>query len=349
MNNVLITGGLGFIGSHTICELYNKNNYSNFINFNVIILDNLINSSIKQIELIEQIIYPNKIIFVNGSINDFNTLDNIFKNYNIGSVIHFAALKCVSESINDPLLYYNNNVCGTINLLTIMNKYNVHNLIFSSSSTVYGNQMPPLIENVITGQNITNPYGKSKFIIEEMLKDLNGWNICILRYFNPIGAHPSGLIGENPNGVPNNLMPYILNVCKNIHFNLNDELYQHLKVYGSNYNTIDGFCVRDYIHVVDLACAHVKALNKILLDEKKISIYNLGTGKGTSVLELINCFEDVNNVKIPYKLYPNRPGDIPESYCDSSKAEIELGWKANYTIKDMCLDSWNYAVHVLKK
>jgi UDP-glucose 4-epimerase len=342
MSNILVTGGLGFIGSHTICELYINN-------FNVIVLDNLVNSSVEQIELIEKIIYPNKIIFVKGSINDYNLLDEIFTSYNIVSVIHFAALKSVSESISDPLLYYNNNVGGTINLLTIMSKYNIHNLIFSSSATVYGNAMPPFIETDTTGQNITNPYGKSKFIVEEMLKDLNGWNICILRYFNPIGAHPSGLIGENPNGIPNNLMPYILNVCKNNHFKLNNTIYQHLKVYGSNYNTNDGSGVRDYIHVVDLACAHVKALKKILLDEKKISIYNLGTSNGTSVLELINCFENVNNIKIPYQLYPNRLGDIAESYCDSTKAELELEWKANYTIKDMCIDSWNYILNISTK
>jgi UDP-glucose 4-epimerase len=343
MKNLLITGGLGFIGSHTVCELYTNNN-----NFNVIILDNLCNSSIEQIKLIEKIIYPNKIIFVKGSINDSRLLDSIFINYHISAVIHFAALKSVTESINEPLLYYNNNVCGTINLLTIMNKYNVHNFIFSSSATVYGNQKSPIVESDTTGHKITNPYGKSKFIIEEMLKDLNGWNICILRYFNPIGAHTSGLIGENPNGIPNNLMPYILNVGKNTHFNMNDTIYQHLKVYGLNYDTVDGSGVRDYIHVVDLANAHIKSLEKILLDEKKVSIYNLGTGKGTSVLELIKCFEDTNNIKIPYEIYPNRPGDIAESYCDVSKAEIELGWKRKYTIKEMCLDSWNYVLHLHK-
>lgn len=264
MKYILITGGLGFIGSHTVCELYANNH-----NFNVIILDNSCNSSIQQIELINKIIYPNKIIFIEGSILDSHLLDNIFKSYDILAVIHFAALKSVSESINEPLLYYSNNVCGTINLLNLMNKYNIHNFIFSSSATVYGNQKSPIVESDTTGQNITNPYGKSKFIVEEILKDLHEWNICILRYFNPIGAHSSGLIGENPNGIPNNLMPYILNVCRNTYFNLNESIYEHIKVYGVNYDTIDGSGVRDYIHVVDLANAHIKALYKILLNQKK--------------------------------------------------------------------------------
>jgi len=334
MYNILITGGLGYIGSHTIVELNKTENY------NLIVIDNLSNSASDIITNIEKLISPNKLIFFRGDILNTELLIHIFNTYPIKAVIHFASLKSVGQSVDNPLLYHYNNVGGTINLLTVMENYNVRNLIFSSSATVYGAQQSPLNEDLLTGNNITNPYGKTKFIIEEMLKDLKNWNIIILRYFNPIGAHESGLIGENPIGIPNNLMPYILNVGK---YNKTNNNYNHLKVFGNDYDTVDGTCIRDYIHVGDLAKAHVKSLEKLLDNDLiNINIYNLGSGKGTSVLELINTFQSVNNVQVPYKFYPKRQGDIAQSYCIADKALKELDWKTEKTIDDMCRDSWNY-------
>jgi UDP-glucose 4-epimerase len=339
MYNILITGGLGYIGSHTIVEFYNKDNNIEKI-YNIIVIDNLSNSSSNIINNIEKLISPNKLIFFRGDILNTGLLIHIFTTYPIDAVIHLASLKSVGQSVDNPLLYHYNNVGGTINLLTIMENFNVRNLIFSSSATVYGSQKSPLTEELKTGNDITNPYGKTKFIIEEIIKDFKTWNIIILRYFNPIGAHETGLIGENPIGIPNNLMPFILNVGK---YNKTNSNYNHLKVFGNDYNTIDGTCIRDYIHVVDLAKAHIKSLDKLLHNNlPNISIYNLGSGKGTSVLELINTFQLVNNIQIPYKFYDKRQGDIAESYCVAEKAYKELGWKTEKTIEDMCRDSWNF-------
>ena len=322
MKTILVTGGLGFIGSHTIIELLE-------INCNVVIIDNLSNSSTTVIDKIKKI--TNKdIIFYKCDILDTSQLHNIFKTYNIYCVIHFAGLKSVSESIEKPLEYYHNNVSGTINLLQCMEKFHVKNLIFSSSSTVYGNTQPPFTENNETGKNITNTYGRTKYLIEEILKDLIGWNIFILRYFNPIGAHESGLIGDDPNGIPNNLMPYIIKVASK-------EL-PILNIFGNNYNTNDGTAKRDFIHVTDLAKAHVNCINYF----KGIQILNLGTGSSTSVLELVNTFKKVNNIDIPYIFKEKRSGDIEDSYCVSDKAKEIIKWEANKNIVDMCKDSYNF-------
>ena len=323
MNCILVTGGLGFIGSHTVVELLQQK-------YNVIIVDNLSNSTIETLDKIKKINDSN-ITFYKGDILDESFLMDIFTKNDVYAVIHFAGLKSVSESVTDPINYYENNVAGTVNLLKVMKKHNVKNLIFSSSATVYGNNIAPFTEESKTGINITNPYGRTKYLIEEILKDLTGWNIFSLRYFNPIGCHPSGLIGENPNGVPNNLMPYLMKVASN--------KFPFLNVYGDDYNTIDGTGVRDYIHVVDLAKAHVKALQKL---KTGFTSLNLGTGKGTSVLELIEIFQRVNNIRLPYKICPRREGDIDISICDPTKANIYLEWYATLTIEDMCKDSWGF-------
>ena len=322
MKTILVTGGLGFIGSHTTVELLE-------MNYNVIVVDNLSNSNINMIDKIKRIT-DKDIIFYKCDILETDKLNNIFKTYNIDSVIHFAGLKAVSESIEKPLEYYHNNVSGTVNLLQCMEKFNVKNLIFSSSSTVYGNTLPPFTENNETGKNITNPYGRTKYLIEEILKDLNGWNIFILRYFNPIGAHKSGLIGDNPNGIPNNLMPYIIKVA-------NKEL-PILNIFGNDYNTTDGTAKRDFIHVVDLAKAHVNCIDHF----SNIQILNLGTGNSTSVLELVETFKKVNNVHIPYIFEGRRNGDIEDSYCVSDKAKRIIKWNATKNIIDMCKDSYNF-------
>jgi UDP-glucose 4-epimerase len=324
MHNILITGGLGFIGSHTIIELLKYD-------YNIIIIDNLSNSNHDIIEKIKIISNSNNIKLYIGDILDLNLLNEIFISFVIYSVIHFAGLKSVNDSISEPLKYYENNVSGTINLLNVMKKYNIKNFIFSSSATVYGNTKAPFNENSQTGINITNPYGKSKYLIEEILKDLHDWNIYCLRYFNPIGCHESGLIGDDPNGIPNNIIPYILKVVSG--------KIPYLNIYGNDYNTIDGTGVRDYIHVVDLAKAHVKAIENLKCG---FNVINLGTGNGTSVLELVNQFEKINNIKIPYKLSERREGDVDISYCDTSKAEYFLNWKAEKTISDMCKDSCNF-------
>lgn len=326
---VLVTGCAGYIGSHTCVELLNNN-------YEVIGLDNFSNSSKDVLDKIKKI--TNKTIkFYEGNMLDRNILDKIFTENKIDFVIDFAAYKAVGESVKKPVEYYTNNVSSVLVLLDMMKKYNCKNIIFSSSATVYGDpKVIPITEECEVG-NTTNPYGTSKLMCEQILKDLyksdNEWNVVILRYFNPIGAHESGLIGERPNGIPANLMPYITKVAKK-------EL-ECLSVFGNDYNTKDGTGVRDYIHVVDLAKGHVKALEKISKDNG-LFIYNLGTGIGYSVLDIINTFEKVNNIKINYKIAPRRAGDIAACYSSADKALKELGFKATKTLEDMCRDSWNF-------
>lgn len=327
---VLVTGGLGFIGSHTVVELLNNNT-------EVVIIDNLSNSKKEVLDLIERITNKRPKLYIMDYLEQ-EKLSQVFEENNIDLVMNFAGYKAVGESVQQPLKYYHNNVSGAIVLLETMKKHNIKNFIFSSSATVYGEpETIPITEECRTG-GTTNPYGTSKLMIEQILKDLyksdNTWNICILRYFNPIGAHQSGLIGENPNGIPNNLMPYITKVASG-------EL-EVLNVYGNDYNTKDGTGVRDYIHVVDLAKGHIKAMEKLEKEKSGIYIYNLGTGNGYSVLEIINNFEKVNNIKINYKITERRPGDIAECYTNPNKALYELGWKAELGIEEMCRDSWNY-------
>lgn len=328
---ILITGGLGYIGSHTAIKLLEQNK-------EIIILDNLYNSKIEVLNSIE-IITGEKPLLYQTDLLDINGIEKVFEENEIDCVIHFAGYKAVGESVEKPLMYFNNNITGTINLLMTMQKYNCKKFIFSSSATVYGTaETMPLDENSPLG--VTNPYGRTKLVIEDMLKDLynsdNGFSIALLRYFNPIGAHKSGLIGESPNGIPNNLMPYICKVAKG-------ELPE-LNVFGNDYDTVDGTGVRDYIHVEDLAEGHVKAVVK-LADSNGLYIYNLGTGNGYSVLEVINAFEKANNIKINYKIVPRRAGDVAVVYAGTEKAERELGFKAKYSIEDMCMDSWNFVIN----
>lgn len=325
---ILVSGGTGYIGSHTAVELIKAKH-------EVTIFDNLFNSKIEVLDKIKKIT-GTKPKFFNTDLLDKAGLDKIFQSDNFDLVMHFAGLKAVAESIEKPLWYYQNNVGGTINLLQCMKKYKVKNFIFSSSATVYGKQKTPkLNENMKTGINLTNPYGKTKYVIEEILKDLvesnNEFKIVILRYFNPIGAHPSGLIGEDPNDIPNNLMPIIVKVSQGI--------ISELSIYGNDYNTLDGTGIRDYIHVVDLAKGHLSAINRL---NNGVSIYNLGTGKGTSVLEMVSAFEKASGKKLPYKFMPRRKGDLAEVYADPTKAEKELGWKTELTIKDAMQDIINF-------
>lgn len=325
---ILITGALGFIGSHTCVELLNKN-------YNVIGIDNLSNSKLDVKDKIE-IITKKSIIFYNYDLLNISDIELIFLKYKIECVIHFAGLKSVNESTKIPLHYYNVNLQTTINLLTIMSKYNCKNIIFSSSCTVYGTQKSPVNEQCETGKNITNPYGRSKYMQEEIMKDLyisdKSWSITLLRYFNPIGCHQSGIIGEDPNDIPNNLFPIILKNAIGI--------YPILNIYGSDYDTSDGTCVRDFIHVVDLANGHLCALKNI--NKNGVHIYNLGTGKGTSVLELVTAFEITNNKKLNYTFVAKREGDLDCVYADTNKANDELDFLAKKTIYDMCRDGWNY-------
>ena len=328
--SILVTGGTGYIGSHTCVELINAGH-------DVIVLDNFCNSNVCVADKIKKI--TNKAIKIYpGDIRDFKLLEKIFSENQIEFVIHFAGLKSVSESCEKPLLYFDNNVNGTINLCNIMQKFAVKNLIFSSSATVYGNSSnAPYKEAMPTGQ-VCNPYGRTKYFIEEILKDIyasdKSCNITILRYFNPIGAHERALLGANPLGIPNNLMPYIAQAAAN--------KLPLLTVFGDDYNTPDGTCIRDYIHVVDLANGHLKALEKMQSATGRFDIFNLGTGKGYSVLELINTFEKVSGKKVNYKIGPRRTGDLPVVYADTQKAEKELGFKAKFDIEKMCLDSWNW-------
>ena len=326
---ILVTGGAGYIGSHTVVELQNAG-------YEVVVLDNLSNSSEKSLQRVEAITGKH-VPFYKADILDRDALNEVFKKEKIDSCIHFAGLKAVGESVAKPWEYYENNIAGTLTLVDVMRKAGVKNIIFSSSATVYGDPaFIPITEECPKGQ-CTNPYGWTKSMLEQILSDIQKadpeWNVVLLRYFNPIGAHKSGTIGENPNGIPNNLMPYITQVAVG--------KLKELNVFGNDYDTPDGTGVRDYIHVVDLAKGHVKALKKIE-DNSGLNIYNLGTGKGYSVLDIVKNFEEATGVKIPYVIRDRRDGDIATCYSDAGKAEAELGWKAEYGIKEMCADSWKW-------
>ena len=326
--NVLITGGAGYIGSHTCVELLNSG-------FGVVVMDNYSNASPEVIGKIEKI-SGKKCPAYECDMLDYDAFEKVFKENKIDAVIHFAGLKAVGESVEKPLEYYHNNLTGTLNLLRLMKKYGVNRLVFSSSATVYGmNNTAPFTEDMPL--SATNPYGMTKLMIEDILRDVcfadKSLKVALLRYFNPIGAHPSGLIGENPNGIPNNLMPYIMKVAVG--------KLPKLRVFGDDYPTPDGTGVRDYIHVCDLATGHVKALEKIDSIEGARAI-NLGTGKGSSVLDVLHAFEKASGKTIPYEITPRRAGDIATCYADSSRAKNELGWEAKYTLEDMCRDSWNF-------
>jgi UDP-glucose 4-epimerase len=333
---ILVTGGAGYIGTHTCIELLQSD-------FKVIVVDNLSNSNPQALQRVEEI--ANKpITFIEGDVRDRKLLDQIFEQYPIEAVIHFAGLKAVGESVELPLMYYNNNLISTITLCEAMEKADCKNLVFSSSATVYGDpEKLPLTEDMPL--SATNPYGRSKLIIEEMLRDLpaadalkkgKDWQVALLRYFNPVGAHSSGKIGEDPSDIPNNLMPFITQTAVGRR--------EKLSIFGSDYDTIDGTGVRDYIHVVDLAKGHVKAVEKLLSSEgiKGVQAYNLGTGNGISVLEMVNAFAQTNGVEVPYQLVARRPGDVAACYADASRAKNELNWQAELGLKDMVRDSWHW-------
>ena len=324
---VLVTGGAGFIGSHTVVELLDAG-------YEVVVVDNLSNASEESMHRVKEITEKSFDFYV-ADVRDRAKLEEIFSAHNVDWVIHFAGLKAVGESVQKPVLYYDNNLISTLVLLETMEKFGVRNFVFSSSATVYGEpERLPLDEDcrLMT----TNPYGTTKLMQEQMLKDLyradNRWNIALLRYFNPVGAHPSGRIGEDPKGIPNNLMPYVAQVASG--------KLQKIGVFGNDYPTPDGTGVRDYIHVVDLARGHVAAIAK--LREPGVHIYNLGTGNGYSVLDMIHAFEKACGKKLPYEIKPRRAGDVPACYASSKKAEEELGWKAQYDLEDMCRDQWNW-------
>ena len=329
-NKILITGGVGYIGSHTCIELIDAG-------YEIVVYDNLSNSSIEALHRVESIV-GRSIEFIEGDILDYALLDHTFKSHEFFAVIHFAGLKAVGESVAKPLLYYKNNVTGTINLLEVMQQYNVKNFVFSSSATVYGDpDTLPIVETA--PRSCTNPYGQSKLTVEYILEDLAqsdpSWNIVSLRYFNPVGAHNSGLIGEDPNDVPNNLMPYISQVAVG--------KLKQLSIFGNDYDTNDGTGVRDFIHVVDLAKGHVSALN-YLNNHQAIGFLpiNLGTGKGTSVLELVHAFIDSTGIDVPYQFVDRRPGDIGSCYASADRAGELLNWQANLNIVDMCKDTWQW-------
>ena len=327
---ILVTGGAGFIGSHTCVELLNAG-------YEIVIVDNLYNSSEKSLDRVKELTGKD-FAFYPYDIRDKENMRKIFEDHKIDACIHFAGLKAVGESCREPLMYYDNNIGGTLALCEVMAEYGCKKIVFSSSATVYGNSnISPLKEDMKTG-GTTNPYGTTKYMIEIILDDFHkadkDWGVTLLRYFNPIGAHKSGRIGENPNGIPNNLMPYITQVAIG--------KLPYLNVFGDDYNTPDGTGVRDYIHVVDLALGHVKAVEKILKDEPAVNIYNLGTGNGYSVLDIVKAFEQASGQKIEYKIAPRRPGDLDVCYSDASKALNELGWKAERTLLEMCEDSWRW-------
>ena len=328
MKRILVTGGTGYIGSHTIIELYKKG-------YEIDVLDNLFNSKITVLDKIEEIC-GKRPGFYKIDLCDYDGMNELFVKNKYDLVIHFAGLKAVGESVVKPLEYYENNVGGTINLLKCMKNNGVEKIIFSSSATVYGDPGDPkYVETMETGRNLANPYGKTKYMIEEILKDCavadSKLEVVILRYFNPIGNHQSGLLGEDPNGIPNNLMPIIMKVARG-------EI-EELSVYGDDYPTADGTCLRDYIHVVDLAKGHVAVIDKM---KPGILIYNLGSGKTTSVLEMVKAFEKASGEKLPYKIAQRRDGDLAEFYADPSKAENELGWKTELTVEDAMVDTLKF-------
>ena len=327
---ILVTGGAGYIGSHTCVELL-------YAGYEVVIVDNLYNASVKAVDRIREIT-GKELAFCEADICDREALNRIFDEHNdVEAVIHFAGYKAVGESVAKPIEYYQNNLAGTLTLTDVMRKHGVKNIIFSSSATVYGDPaFVPITEECPKGI-CTNPYGWTKWMLEQILTDIqkadNEWNVILLRYFNPIGAHKSGKLGEDPKGIPNNLLPYVAQVAIG--------KLPCLGVFGNDYDTPDGTGVRDYIHVVDLAAGHVKAIKK-LADKEGVSIYNLGTGNGYSVLQIVKAFEKACGHPIPYEIKPRRPGDIATCYCDPSKAKAQLGWEAQYGIDEMCEDSWRW-------
>ena len=329
---VLLPGGAGYIGSHTAVELLNSGK-------EIVIIDNFSNSKATVLENIKKIT-DKDFKFYEMDYRDREKLNKVFSENDIEAVLNFAGYKAVGESVQKPIEYYDNNINGALALLEVMKKHNVKKFIFSSSATVYGDpETIPITEECKTG-GTTNPYGTTKLFIEQILKDAyasdNTWDICILRYFNPVGAHESGLIGEEPQGIPNNLMPYVVRVAAGI--------LPQLSVFGDDYNTPDGTGVRDYIHVVDLAKGHVLALNKLEKENEGLFIYNLGTGTGYSVLDMVRAFEKATGKDVPYKIAPRRSGDIATCFADPKKAREELGWEATRTLEDMCRDSWNYII-----
>ena len=331
--NVLVTGGAGYIGSHTCVELLSQGH-------NVVVVDNLVNSCEKSLERVQQIAGKD-VVFYKNDVRDRAALDAIFDKHDIGCVIHFAGLKAVGESVSMPLEYYDNNLFSTVTLCEAMKDHHVSNIVFSSSATVYtGDNEMPLRENSHTGM-CTNPYGWTKYMCEQILRDTAkanpDWSVTLLRYFNPIGAHPSGLIGEDPSGIPNNLMPYISQVAVG--------RLDHLNVYGDDYATPDGTGVRDYIHVCDLASGHVAAIDYMLAGHKGENVFNLGTGTGYSVLDMVHAFERVSGRKVPYIIAPRRPGDLATVYSSPDKSAELLHWKARYNLDDMCRDAWNWQSH----
>ncbi len=328
--NILVTGGAGFIGSHTLIELYAAGHTA-------VVVDNLSNSNPESLRRVAKIVGVDNIPFFKLDIRDREGLNGLMAQQRFDACIHFAGLKAVGESVEKPWEYYENNISGTLTLVDVMRKHGCKNIIFSSSATVYGDPVEiPITEQCPKGQ-CTNPYGWTKSMLEQVLMDMQKadpeWNVVLLRYFNPVGAHPSGLIGENPNGIPNNLMPYITQVAVGKR--------PELGVFGNDYDTPDGTGVRDYIHVVDLAKGHVYAL-KAIGRKCGLAVYNLGTGHGYSVLDMVNAFVKVNGVKVPYSIKPRRAGDIATCYSNPAKAEKELGWKAQYGIEEMVRDSWNW-------
>lgn len=337
--NIFVTGGAGYVGSHTVLELLNAG-------YDVVVMDNYHNAhpdkAGKMPESLRRVqeLTGKTVTFYKADLNDQASIDDIFKKHHFDCVIHFAALKAVGESWQIPLDYYRTNLGGTVNLLDVMRSHGVKKIIFSSSCTVYGvPKYLPIDENHPTGQSCTNPYGRTKYFIEEMLKDLSvseeGWSIVLLRYFNPVGAHESGYIGEDPQGIPNNLMPYVSQVAIGRR--------SELSVFGNDFNTRDGTGVRDYVHVVDLAKGHVATLDKVMAGKiQGCKPFNLGTGQGSSVLEVIAAFEQASGVKIPYKIVDRRQGDVDELYAIPNLAEEELGWKAEKSLYDMCKDMWNW-------
>ncbi|GAB6029197.1 hypothetical protein CHUAL_004970 [Chamberlinius hualienensis] len=335
---VFVTGGAGYVGSHTVLELLNAG-------YSVIVVDNFINAQKGSSNKPESLVRVEKltgrtVTFYEADLQNKLALKEIFAKHSIDCVIHFAALKAVGESVRIPLDYYHNNVGGTMTLVQVMKEFNVRRIVFSSSATVYGEpKFLPITEQHPTGQGCTNPYGRTKYFVEEILKDVcmaeKGWKVILLRYFNPVGAHKSGIIGEDPQGIPNNLMPYISQVAVGKR--------PKLEVFGGDYDTKDGTGVRDYIHVVDLAVGHLSALQKLLRDDfDGFKVYNLGTGKGYSVLEVIQAFEKASGQKVPYEIVSRREGDVPVMYANASLAEKDLNWVAEKSIDDMCIDTWHW-------